>query len=269
MYAPSSEVIIDSQPATTNRVPGVPIPSSSNTHHMNTRSKSSIEIVALKRNDTYTLVPLPERRTPLECKWVYKIKENSNGSVNKFKARLVAKEFHKQPSFNFTETFSPVIKPVTIRVVLTLALAQDWTLRQLDVDNTILNGDLQEEVYMIQPLGFEDKFAPHLTMYAKDMLCKAKMQGAKSSSTSTTSGLKLSVYGSDPVEYPQLYRSVVGALQYITITRLEIAYNVNKASNPNDKRSTFGFVLYLGGNLSNARNNTLYPGPALKQNTEA
>uniref|UniRef100_A0A803P961 Integrase catalytic domain-containing protein n=1 Tax=Cannabis sativa TaxID=3483 RepID=A0A803P961_CANSA len=68
----------------------------------------------------------------------------------------------------------------------------------------------------------------YMTKYAKDLLCKAKMQEVKSISTPMTSGLKLSPYGSDPVEDPKLYRSVVGALQYLTITRPEIAYSVNK-----------------------------------------
>lgn len=72
----------------------------------------------------------------------------------------MAKGFNQVAGFDFNETFSPVIKPTTIRVVLTVALSQGWTVRQLDINNAFLNGDLQEEVYMSQPEGFEDPKHP-------------------------------------------------------------------------------------------------------------
>ena len=74
---------------------------------------------------------------------------------DRFKARLVAKGFHQVHGFDFHETFSLVIKPITIRIVLTLALSRGWQLFQLDVNNAFLNGSLEESVFMIQPLGFE------------------------------------------------------------------------------------------------------------------
>lgn len=112
------------------------------------------EFEALQRNNTWDLVPLPQGRKPIGCKWVFRIKENPDGSLNKHKARLVAKGFHQQPGFEFTDTFSPVVKPVTIRVVLTIALSHGWSIRQLDVNNAFLNGHLHEELYMSQPPGF-------------------------------------------------------------------------------------------------------------------
>jgi len=81
------------------------------------------EYDALIRNKTWSLVPLPANRVPVGCKWVFRIKENSNGSLNKYKAHLVAKSFHQQPGFDYTETFSLVIKPVTVWILLTLALS--------------------------------------------------------------------------------------------------------------------------------------------------
>lgn len=75
----------------------------------------------LLRNETWSLVPLPPNRQAIGCKWVFRIKENPDGTINKYKARLVAKEFH-QDGFDFHETFSLVIKPTTIRLTLTLAL---------------------------------------------------------------------------------------------------------------------------------------------------
>ena len=73
------------------------------------------------------LVPLPAGRQAIGCKWVFRIKENADGSINRDKARLVAKGFHLVHGFDFHETFSPVVKPITIRVVLTLALSQGGT----------------------------------------------------------------------------------------------------------------------------------------------
>lgn len=115
------------------------------------------EYKALMTNGTWTLVKLPPHRNPVGCKWVFRVKENPDGTVNKFKARLVAKGFQQQPGFDFKETFSPVVKPVTIRVILSLALTCGWDIQQIDVNNAFLNGCLQEEVYMVQPPGFESQ----------------------------------------------------------------------------------------------------------------
>lgn len=348
---------------------------------------------------------LPKDKKAIGCKWVFKLKENPDGTINKHKARLVAKGFLQQYGFDFTETFSPVVKPTTIRVIITIALSRNWIMHQLDINNAFLNGVLQEEVYMSQPPGFEDTKAPthvcklhkalyglkqaprawfdrlrsilislgfrnaradqslfmritsqHTTYilvyvddiivtgsspaevaivisclnskfalkdlgplsyflgiqveytaegvilsqkkYISDLLCRAKMQYANGLTTPMTSGEKLSAQGSDPIQHPQLYRSLVGALQYITITRPEISNAVNKvcqfmqtpleshwrtvkrllrylkgtidfglhlrkssnleltgycdadwASDPDDRRSTSGYCVFLGSNL--------------------
>nr|KYP64927.1 Retrovirus-related Pol polyprotein from transposon TNT 1-94 [Cajanus cajan] len=122
------------------------------------------EYSALLKNNTWTLVQLPPDRNAIGCKWVFRIKENSDGSVNRYKARLVAKGFLQQPGFDFNETFSPVIKPVTIRLILTLAISNHWDIHQLDVNNAFLNGSLNETVYMQQPPGFE---VPDSTLVCK------------------------------------------------------------------------------------------------------
>ena len=84
-----------------------------------------------------------------------RVKVNVDGSINKFKARLVAKSFHQVHGFDFHETFSPMVKPITIHIVLTLGLSHGWELFQLDVNNAFLNGLLEESVFMTQPPGFE------------------------------------------------------------------------------------------------------------------
>jgi len=95
------------------------------------------------------------------CKWVFLIKRNPDGLTDRYKARLVAKGFHQRPGCDFTETFSPVVKPMTIRIVLTLAVRQGWSLRQLDVNIAFLQGTLTEEVFMLQPPRFVDKTFPN------------------------------------------------------------------------------------------------------------
>ena len=118
------------------------------------------EFEALQRNNTWSLVPLPEGRIPIGCRWVYTVKENPNDSVEKYKTRLVAKGFHQQARFDFNETFSPVVKPTTIKIVLTIPLSRGWNVRQLDINNVFLNGILQKEVFMSQPQGFVDEKHP-------------------------------------------------------------------------------------------------------------
>uniref|UniRef100_A0A803PTP6 Reverse transcriptase Ty1/copia-type domain-containing protein n=1 Tax=Cannabis sativa TaxID=3483 RepID=A0A803PTP6_CANSA len=119
-------------------------------------------ILALTQNGTYTLVPLPERMTPIGWKWVFREKENSYGIHYRYKARLVANDFHQQLGFDFTITFSLVVNHVTIRLVLTLALSHGWSIKKLDVNNAYLIGTLKEKLYMVQPPGFEIPSAPHL-----------------------------------------------------------------------------------------------------------
>uniref|UniRef100_A0A803PSJ3 Reverse transcriptase Ty1/copia-type domain-containing protein n=1 Tax=Cannabis sativa TaxID=3483 RepID=A0A803PSJ3_CANSA len=142
-------------PPATIPLPATTVPSSAppppviNNHPMITR-----EITALKNNNTWKLVPLPEGRKAIGCKWLHKIKYKPNGSIDKHKSRLVAKGYLQQYGFDFTETFGPVVKPTTIKVVLTIALSKSWSIRQLDVNNVFLNGELSEEVYMVQPPDF-------------------------------------------------------------------------------------------------------------------
>ncbi|KAH9718111.1 retrovirus-related pol polyprotein from transposon RE1 [Citrus sinensis] len=118
------------------------------------------EYHALMKNKTWTLIPNNQNFKLIGNKWIYKVKENSDGNINKYKARLVAKGFLQTPGLDFNETFSPVVKAATIRIILTMAVSNDWLLRQVDINNAFLNGDLTEAVYMPQSEGFEDKNRP-------------------------------------------------------------------------------------------------------------
>lgn len=334
----------------------------------------------------------------------FRIKRNSYGSIQRYKARLVANGFHQQPGLDYGETFSPVVNHSTIRLVLAISVQFNWPIRQLDVQNAFLHGYLTEEVYMRQPVGFVDPTHPHhvcklrcslyglkqaprawfhcfsthllqlgfrasladsslfvyihgsvriylliyvddilvtgndpasitslildlgrlfsmkdlgpahyflgmeltrnshglsLTQskYIVDLLKRTKMHEAKPVSTPAISGKRFSITDGDPLPDATEYRSVVGALQYLTLTRPDIAFAVNQvcqfmhrpttvhwiavkrilrylngtisyglfyrpsslhliaysdadyAGDPDDRRSTGGYCIFLGNNL--------------------
>jgi hypothetical protein len=114
------------------------------------------ELASIHKNGTWELVNLPPDRKPVKCKWVYKLKQDSNGNVVRYKARLVAKGFSQTEGIDYQETFAPVVKYTTIRTMLALAAEKDWELHQMDVNSAFLYGDLDEEIYMDQPEGFKD-----------------------------------------------------------------------------------------------------------------
>lgn len=113
------------------------------------------EMDSLIKNDTWTLVKLPEGRKPISCKWVFKIKKSDNGQDDRYKARLVARGFSQRYGFDYSETYSPVAKLDTIRAVLAIANQDRWHVHQMDVRTAFLNGKITEEIYMIPPEGYK------------------------------------------------------------------------------------------------------------------
>ncbi|WKA01579.1 hypothetical protein VitviT2T_019853 [Vitis vinifera] len=293
------------------------------------------ELAALARNCTWVLVPPPSNHNIVGCKWVFRIKRNPDGSISRYKARLVAKGFHQRPGVDYHDTFSPVVKPTTIRVVLSIALSNGWPISQLDVNNAFLHGTLTEDVYMAQPPGYVDQANPtHVCrlqkalyglkqaprawymelrtflltfgfinsksdtslfiyqcrsatiyflvyvddllvtgncsqsirrfidalahrfslkdlgplsyflgveaistsdgmflsqhQYVRDLLAKFNLEGIKDSSTPMSSTGHLTLNDGSPPANATQFRSLIGGLQYLQLTRLDIAFAVNK-----------------------------------------
>ena len=295
------------------------------------------EFEALQRNRTWHLVPSSSANNVVDCKWVFKVKHRADGTVDRYKARLVAKGFKQRYGLDYEDTFSPVVKAATIRLVLSLAVSNSWSIRQLDVQNAFLHGVLEEDVYMKQPPGYEDKDYPNYickldkslyglkqaprawysrlsnklqdlgfkgskadtslfflrhgndiiyllvyvddiivvsscdsavdrllhqlrddfalkdlgplhyflgievsavdgglllsqSKYACELLLKAGLRDCKSMATPLSASEKLSMYSGDPLDddMSKRYRSIVGGLQYLTLTRPDIAFAVNK-----------------------------------------
>ena len=111
------------------------------------------ELDALTKNHTWDLVTLPLGQSVVGCKWIYKIKTRSDGSIEHYKVRLVAKGFTQEYEIDYEETFAPVARILSVCALLAIAAASKWDLFQMDVKNAFLNGDLSEEVYMQPPPG--------------------------------------------------------------------------------------------------------------------
>ena len=98
------------------------------------------ELIAFSKHNTWELVPLPppSNKTIVDCKWIFKVKRNPNGFIKRYKTRLVAEGFIKRPGLDYTETFRLVVKAITVRLVLCIAVPFSWKLHQLDLNNALL-----------------------------------------------------------------------------------------------------------------------------------
>ena len=127
------------------------------------------EYFALMNNSTWSLVPKPACVNMVPGKWILRDKFNADGSLARYKARYVVRGFTQQEGVDYDETFSPVVKPSTIRVILSLATSQSWPIHQLDVKNAFLHGELNETV-CAQPAGFVDPARPdHVCLLHKSL----------------------------------------------------------------------------------------------------
>lgn len=110
--------------------------------HIEWKSATDMDYKALMRNQTWELVPRNPINNVVDCKWLFRIKKKADGCIDRYKAWLVAKGFTQCPGLDFHETFNPVVKPTTIRIVLSIAIQNNWKVQQLDVNNAFLQGNL-------------------------------------------------------------------------------------------------------------------------------
>ena len=134
---------------------------------MKWKEACNTEYDSLRQNDTWDIVPLPKGRKAIGSRWVFRVKETQDGEIERYKARLVAKGFSQKYGVDYEETYAPVAKFTSIRIVLSLAAKYTLKLHQMDVKTAFLNGGLDEDIYMAQPDGYVDADRP-------EYVCKLK-----------------------------------------------------------------------------------------------
>ncbi|GKA73993.1 ribonuclease H-like domain-containing protein [Tanacetum coccineum] len=230
------------------------------------------EYNALISNETWALMPRPTNVNVVRSMWLFRHKYNAGGSLSKYKSRLVTNGRSQQQGIDCEETFSPVIKPVTIRTVLSLVVTRDWPIHQLDVKNAFLHGQLSKTgldiaylllyvddivltasstvlltriitllhgEFAMTDLGSLNYFLGisaqrskaglflSQSKFAAEILERAHVQHCNPCKTPVDTESKLGSDG-DPISDPTLYRSLAGALQYLTFTRPDISYAVQQ-----------------------------------------
>ncbi|GKA45943.1 retrovirus-related pol polyprotein from transposon TNT 1-94 [Tanacetum coccineum] len=198
------------------------------TYTQATKDKKWVEVMqkelqALEANKTWELTLIPPHKVPICCKWVYRIKFHADGFIERYKARLVAKGFNQKEGIDYIEIFAPVAKMVSVRALLVVATTNNWIIEQLDINNAFLHGDLNEEVYMTLPLAYNIYILLTLK-YALELLKCGNVLNDKPVTVPIDPVVSLSLTDGDPLPDPSHYRTLVGKLIYLTITRPDISF---------------------------------------------
>ena len=134
------------------------------------------EYQSIMKNDVWYVVARPEGKLVVNSKWIYKIKHATDGSIEKYKERFVARGFSQKEGIDYEETFAPVARYTSIRSVLALAAVMKWKIHQLDVKTAFLNGVVEDEVYVEKPLSFETHDRPSHVCRLKKSLYSLKQE---------------------------------------------------------------------------------------------
>nr|GEX46411.1 hypothetical protein [Tanacetum cinerariifolium] len=214
------------------------------------------EFDAIERNETWKLAHLPQGKKAISLKWIFKTKFNSDGTIQKHKARLVARRYIQEHEIDYKETFSPVARFETVRVILALATQMQWTIFQFDVKSAFLNGELKEDVYVQQPEYFKVAREEHKVyklkkaLYGLKQAPRACMVGCKTVGTPMNVGEKLT---SDDAKRILIY--IAGITSYgIWYSRKEkfelVGYSDSDwAREKEDMKSTSGNYFTLGSGV--------------------
>lgn len=125
------------------------------------------EINELQSQNTWTLSPLPQDRTPLQGRWIYKLKTDLDGNIVKYKARWVVKGYNQKEGIDYMDTFSTTCRPESYRLIFMLAVSQNWQLNQYDVKNAFIHAKIDTEIYVEQPKGFTSTDHKSQKLYCK------------------------------------------------------------------------------------------------------
>jgi len=154
----SYEGLSSSYQAFTSKINSISIPNSIQDAMAILEWKKEVneEVNAMVKNGTWEITDLPHEKNFIGCKQIFMVKTKADGSIERYKARLVAKGFTQTYGIDYEETFAPIAKLNTIRILLSLAANLEWPLHQLDVKNAFLNGNLEDEVYMDITQGLQN-----------------------------------------------------------------------------------------------------------------
>nr|GEW22439.1 zinc finger, CCHC-type [Tanacetum cinerariifolium] len=203
------------------------------------------EYNALVKNCTWILVPRPIDANLVRSMWLFKHKFHVGGTLSCYKARLVANGSSQELRVDFDETFSLIVKPATIRTVLSLVVSRQWPIHQLDVRCAFLNSDLSETMYMHQPPGFVDSHYPNHKKYALQLLKRAHMVNCNLSRTPVDTDSKLD---------PNDGTLDLGLHLYASATTSLVGYNdADWAGCPSTHRSMFGYCVFLANPVQHQR----------------
>lgn len=125
-------------------IPSLPRTVAEALSHPGWRQATIEELDSIYQNHTWSLIPATDNMNILGCRWVFTVKLKADGSLDKPKARLVAKAFNQEEGVDFIETYSHVVQTSTILIILFVATSKNWSITQLDIKNAFLHGDLQE-----------------------------------------------------------------------------------------------------------------------------
>ncbi|KAL8089378.1 hypothetical protein AgCh_038990 [Apium graveolens] len=238
---------LDATPATRRHSTRVSQPSD--------REAIETELLALEENQTRDVVARPKSVKPLGSKFVFSVKFHPDGSLERYKARLVVLGNRQEYDIDYEEMFAPIAKMIVVRTILALVVSQSWKLSQMDVKNAFLHGDLKEEVYITLPN--EVHYRPqgiflNQHKYVQDLVELVRLKGSNSVEIPMEINVKYSREEGELLSDRNLYRKLVGILIYLTITRPDISYIVhivNWDGCPNTKKSITGWCMFLGDAL--------------------